>query len=85
VQTWALVLTVCGAALNAGAAVWLLSTSNPHSDRYTDDGMLYPGQQRSQVVPELVRDQRKIAALTVVGSTLLVMASVLAFLADSSG
>jgi hypothetical protein len=78
-ETWALVLTAIGAVLNVGAAVWLLAASNPDSERYTDDGMLYPGQQRSRVVPALVRDQRKIAALTVLGTTLLLVAAVVEF------
>jgi hypothetical protein len=47
----------------ATVALWLLAASNPDNERYTDDGTLYPGPQRSQVVPALVRDQRKIAAL----------------------
>jgi hypothetical protein len=85
VETWALfltvILTVIGAAVNGAAAVWLLAASNPDNERYTDDGMLYPGRQRSQVVPALVRDQRKIAALTVLGTTILVVAAILEFAA----
>jgi len=76
---WALLLGVVGAAFNLVAAVWLVMGSNPESERYTDDGELYPGRQVSRVVPNLVRDQRKIAALVVIGSTLLLAAAGLAF------
>ena len=82
-ETWALfltvILTVIGAAVNVAAALWLLAASNPDNERYTDDGTLYPGPQRSQVVPALVRDQRKIAALTMLGTTILVVAAILDF------
>jgi hypothetical protein len=73
------ILTVIGAAVNVAAAVWLLAASNPDNERYTDDGTRNAGPQRSQVVPASVRDQRKIAALTMIGTTILVVAAILDF------
>jgi hypothetical protein len=77
---WPIITTVIGAALNFYAAWWLVKSSNPTDPRYTDDGMLYPGQQRSAVVPNLVRDQRRIGAVVAVGNTFLLVGATLAWL-----
>jgi hypothetical protein len=50
-ECWALLLGAVGAAFNLVAAVWLVMGSDPESERYTDDGELYPGRQVSRVVP----------------------------------
>ncbi|WP_087874113.1 hypothetical protein [Arthrobacter globiformis] len=77
-QDLALWLAVAGCGVSAVAAVWLLLGFKPNNPRYVDDGMLYPGVQRSQVVPNLLRDQRWAAALVVLGSSLQLMGAVLA-------
>jgi hypothetical protein len=80
VAVWALILAVIGTALGLGAALWLLG-SNPDSERYSDDGMLYPRLQRSKVGPVIVREQRRIAGLVVAGNPFQLAGAVLAFLA----
>jgi hypothetical protein len=62
-----LVLSLAGAGGAMVAAVWLLLGFRP--ENYRDDGMLFPGQQESQVVPKLLRDQGKVAALVVASAS----------------
>ncbi|MDN5759525.1 MAG: hypothetical protein L0H59_13515 [Tomitella sp.] len=76
-----LALTVVGAVVNLAGAAWMLCGFNPDSPRYTDDGPLYPGGQKSSVVPRLLQDQRRVAAVAVIGSTLLTVGAVLVFIA----
>ena len=80
IELWALILTIVGALLNFYAAWWLVWSSKPDDPKYTDDGMLYPGRQVSKVVPALVRDQRRIGAVVLVGNSFLLAGAVLAFL-----
>lgn len=77
-------LAMAGCAVSAGAAVWLLIGFSPDSPRYVDDGMLYPGAQRSQVLPRLLKDQRWVAALVVLGASLQLLGAVLAIIGQSS-
>jgi hypothetical protein len=77
-QALALWLAVAGCAVSAAGAVWLLLGFKPDNPRYLDDGMLYPGVQRSQVVPNLLKDQRWVAALVVLGSALQLLGAVFA-------
>jgi len=81
VATWALIFAAIGTLLGLAAALWLLLGSNPNSERYRDDGPLYPGRQRSKVGPVIVREQRQIAGLVTAGSTFQVTAAILALLA----
>lgn len=76
-----LVITVIGAIVNLIGACLLLWGFDESNPRYVDDGMLYPGQQTSRVVPNLLHDQRRVAVLTVVGSTLLLAGAVLVVVA----
>lgn len=79
-EFWALVLAMTGAAVSVGAAVWLLK-SDPNDPKYTDDGPLYPGEQRSLVGPRIIREQRSAAAWVTIGATFQLVGAVLALVA----
>ena len=70
-------LAMAGCAVSAVAAVWLLVGFSPDNPKYVDDGQLYPGVQRSQVLPQLMRDQRGVAALVVAGAAVQLLGAVL--------
>lgn len=70
-------LAMVGCAVSAAAAVWLLVGFSPENPKYVDDGMLVPGQQRSQVLPQLLKDQRGVAALVVFGASVQLAGAVL--------
>ena len=74
-------LAMAGCAVSAGAAVWLLVGFSPDNPRYVDDGPLYPGVQRSQVLPRLMNDQRWVAALIVLGAAVQLLGAVMAIVA----
>lgn len=76
-ETVGLWLAMAGCAVSAAAAVWLLVGFSPDNPKYLDDGPLYPGQQRSQVLPQLMRDQRGVAALVVLGGSVQLAGAVL--------
>lgn len=57
------VISVTAAVL---AARWIQS-NNP---KYSNDGPLYPGVQRSQVLPQLLKDQQGVAAMVVSGTAI---------------
>lgn len=76
-ETVGLWLALAGCAVSAGAAVWLLVGFSPNNPKYVDDGTLYPGVQRSQVLPQLLKDQRGVAATVVFGTTLQLGGAVL--------
>ncbi|MGU3425589.1 hypothetical protein ACLBWV_11760 [Microbacterium paraoxydans] len=69
-----LIVCLCG-------ALWLWFGLNPESDRYTDDGMLYPGQQRSEVLPRYIRDSRRPTLMVVIGGGIQVVAGILSLVA----
>lgn len=73
---------VLGAVGGTVAAVWLLIGFKPDNPRYTDDGVLFPGEQQSLVVPNLLRDQRKVAALVTASAICQFVGVVLGVLAD---
>lgn len=79
-QITALVLALVGLVLTTAGSVWLLFGFSPTNPRYVDDGMLYPGNQRSKVIPNLLRDQRKVSALIVLGAAIQVVGGVFAVL-----
>jgi len=81
VRSATVVLGILGALVSLIGALWLLLGFSPGSERYTDDGMLYPGPQRSQVVPRLLRDQRRVSAVIVTGTALQLLAAVFGVLA----
>lgn len=70
-------LAMSGCAVSVVAAVWLLVGFNPDNPKYVDDGMLYPGPQRSRVLPQLLKDQRGVAALVVLGASVQLAGAVL--------
>jgi hypothetical protein len=71
-------LGIVAAVGSFAAALWLLLGFKP--DRYADDGMLFPGEQVSQVVPRRLQDQRNVAALAVVGAACRLLALLLGVL-----
>lgn len=77
VEFFGLWSAVAGCAVSAVGAVWLLVGFSPNNPKYVDDGMLYPGVQRSQVLPQLLKDQRGVASLVVIGTTLQLGGAVL--------
>lgn len=77
----ALIVTLAGATFSVIGAFWLLFGFSPKNPRYTDDGGLYPGMQVSKVVPNLLADQRKVAALIAFGAAVQMVGGVLAILA----
>lgn len=79
----ALVLTLIGLVVTTAGAVWLVFGFSPTNPRYVDDGQLYPGPQKSTVVPNLLRDQRKVSALVAFGAAIQVAGGVFAILAVS--
>ena len=74
----AAVVAVIGALLTGSGAAWLAFGFSPDNERYKDDGMLYPGPQESQVLPNLLRDQRRATALVAFGGAVQLVATVLA-------
>ncbi len=80
-----LAMTVVGAVVNLAGAAWTLCGFNPEDPRYKDEGLLYPGQQVSKAVSRLLRDQRRVSAVTVMGSTVLTVGAVLVFMAGVNG
>lgn len=80
-STAALIVTLCGTALSLVGAVWLFFGIRPDDPAFTDDGMLYPGQQRSQVLPRFIRAQQRPSVLVLVGGGVQVLGGVLAILA----
>ena len=76
-ETVGLWLAMAGCAVSAAGAVWLLVGFSPDNPKYLDDGPLYPGQQRSQVLPQLLRDQRGVAVLVVFGASVQLAGAVL--------
>lgn len=79
-QVVAGVVAVVGAVLTLGAAAWLFFGFKPDNPRYVEDGMLYPGEQTSTVVPNLLHDQRRATALALAGGAVQVVATVLALI-----
>lgn len=77
VDTVGLWLAMAGCAVSAAAAVWLVVGFSPDNPKYVDDGQLYPGTQRSQVLPQLLKDQRGVAALVVLGASVQLGGAVL--------
>ena len=77
---WALGLTLAGAAITTIGALWLLFGFSPKDPRFTDDGPLVPGRQTSQVVPNLLRAQGRVAWTVAVGAALQLAGAVLAVL-----
>lgn len=76
-ETVGLWVALAGCAVGAAAAVWLLVGFSPNNLKYVDDGMLYPGAQRSQVLPQLLKDRRGVAATVVIGTSLQLGGAVL--------
>lgn len=69
---------MAGCAVSAAAAVWLLVGFSPTNPKYVNDGPLYPGDQRSQVLPQLLKDQRGVAAVVVIGAAVQLTGAVFA-------
>ncbi|SHP28707.1 Uncharacterised protein [Mycobacteroides abscessus subsp. abscessus] len=59
----------------------LMVRIRPDNPRYQDDGLLYPGQQESKVVPALLHDQQSATALIAAGGAIQLVATVLALVA----
>lgn len=78
-----LIITLAGAGLSLAGSAWLFLGFRPDDKRYTDEGMLYPGPQSSRVVSNLLRDQRRPAALVVAGGSLQLIAGVVALVAST--
>jgi hypothetical protein len=74
--------SVLGALGGTAAAVWLLVGFNPDNPRYVMDGMNYPGERESTVLPNLLRDQRKVAALITASTVCQLVGVVLGIWAD---
>lgn len=67
-----IVAVVGGIATLVGSA-WLMFIDPP-----TDDGMLYPGQQTSKAVPELLWRQRRPSALIAAGAAVQLAGAIIA-------
>lgn len=78
---WSLWLTLTGLVLTLLGAGRLLLKIKPKDPRYVDDGMLHPGDQQSQVLPQFIRDQQRPALVVLIGGALQTAGSVLALLA----
>lgn len=70
-----------GCVLSVAAAVWLLVGFSPNNPRYVNDGPVFPGEQESKVLPQLLKDQRGVAAVVVLGASVQLTGAVLAILA----
>jgi len=79
-ETLGLWAAMVGGAISVTAAVWLLVGFSPNNPRYSNDGPLYPGMQRSLAVPQLLKDQRGVAALVVTGSSIQLLGAVFALI-----
>ncbi|MFQ1002626.1 hypothetical protein [Modestobacter sp. SSW1-42] len=79
--TAALVLTLIGLVVTLIGGGWLLWGIDPADEKYNDDGPLYPGQQRSQVLPRFIQAQRRPTVLVVMGGVVQVAGGVLAIIA----
>lgn len=80
-QTISLVAALLGLALSLWGAVWLWFGLDPDEKRYKDDGMLYPGPQKSQVLPRYIADSRRPTLLVAMGGVVQVFAGVMALIA----
>ena len=58
-STAAPVVTLGGTLLSLAGAAWLFFGISPTDPAYSDDGMLYPGPQRSEVLPRFIRAQQR--------------------------
>lgn len=74
----AAVVAVIGAIVTGAGAAWLAFGFSPDNERYKDDGMLYPGPQESQVLPNLLQDQRRATALVAIGGGIQLVATMIA-------
>lgn len=68
-----LAVTVIGVAFSLAGSIWLLLGFSPNNPRYVNDGGLYPGEQTSTVVPNLLTDQRRPLGLVAIGGGLQVI------------
>lgn len=80
-NTAALIVTLLGLSLSLVGAAWLQWGIDPEDERFTDDGMLYPGRQRSEVLPRYIHAQKRPTLLVVIGGGVQVLGGVLALLA----
>lgn len=76
------IIELSGCALSINAAVWLLVGFSPNNPKYSNDGPLYPGMQRSLALPQLMKDQRGVAALVVIGASIQMVGAVLSLVAS---
>lgn len=70
-----------GALVTLVGAIWLWRGFGPGNERYKDDGLLYPGQQESTVLPNLLRDRQKVMAVIAGGGAIQFVGSCLALVA----
>ena len=80
----AAIVAVVGALITSVGSGWLWLGFKPDNPRYTDDGMLYPGRQRSMVLPALLMDQQRVTALIASGGGVQLVGTVLALTAALS-
>jgi hypothetical protein len=81
VSTVALLVTLAGTVLSLGGAAWLFFGIRPDNPAYEDDGMLYPGQHRSEVLPRFIRAQQRPSVLVLIGGGVQVLGGALTLLA----
>jgi hypothetical protein len=72
-----LAVTLLGVAFSLTGSFWLLFGFKPTNSRYVNDGGLYPGEQTSTVVPNLLADQRRPLGLVAIGGCMQVIGGVL--------
>lgn len=77
-QTAALIITLVGLGASLCGAVWLQWGIKPDDSRFTDDGLIYPGQQTSRVLPNYIKAQQTPTLLVVVGGGIQVFGGVCA-------
>lgn len=80
-----LIFSICvallGLILSLIGAAWLWFGLDPENERYIDDGMLYPGQQTSEVLPRYIKDSRRPTLIVLIGGGVQVLGGILSLIA----
>lgn len=84
-QTAALIITLVGLIASLCGAVWLQWGIKPDDQRFTEDGMLYPGRQASRVLPKYIKAQQSPTLLVVVGGGIQILGGVFAVISHFTG
>lgn len=79
--TIALVATLAGLTLSLAGAAWIQWGINPHDPQFSDEGDLFPGPQRSKVLPRYIKAQQRPTLLVVIGGGVQIVGGVLAVIA----